>query len=678
MAQPSIDPILDSSAAPNAPPPITGTETDSSKRIRQLTERFRYAWGHPKWTQWRKEAQEDEEFTAGVNQWDKADLQLMREKGRAALTINQIRPVVSVVIGYERQTRMDLKALPQGPEDLQDVTLLSQIMKKVMDDQDGGSVLSEGFKVGITGGLGCWYIGVDYTEDPVHGTITIEQLPRGEYVWDPDSRKYDLSDARDFFWYKTVSADILKAQYPDHADAIDKAITVLTSSEARAAGLDIAIEIPAHNPADPYRESLDPSLITFDPTRQEVLVLEAWYRSWETVRLLVNQQTNSVDEIPEDGVAVARALVQADTTESLKLITRSRRTVQQSVILPALQIELDHGQPFENDLADYPFVKFCAYEEAGEVFGLVRNLKDPQREVNKRRSAMVDNASQYGALHWTAERGSVENPEFFDGGAGAGNVLWTRSGKTAPVPHAPPNMPEWIWRLEQEAKADIRETSGVNAPLQGQAAAGDSGIKVARLQAQGQIITSELFDNYRRSRRLIGKRLAKRVQQTFTGEMTVRLQSDAGGTQFVTLNQKEVDAEGHQHVVRDIPNLTYDVTISDSPSTPTARAAAAELLLDLIGKFPNLAPALADILVEMTDIPNREQVLERVREVMARAGFGPQAQQVPGQPAMPTGAQPQIPPQAGGANGGGRVIRPPVRVTGEPTGAMAAARGIVP
>ncbi|KKM79424.1 hypothetical protein LCGC14_1350120, partial [marine sediment metagenome] len=134
--------------------------------------------------------------------------------------------------------------------------------------------------------------------------------------------------------------------------------------------------------------------------------------------------------------------------------------------------------------------------------------------------------------------------------------------------------------------------------------------------------------------------IAKRVQQVYTSEQIIRLDAGLGQSEFVTINRKTIDMDtGRISVERDIPSLRFDVEISDSPSTPTARASALVMLLDLIQKVPALAPALADIIVELTDIPDRDRVLQRVRAVMAQAGVpvDEQGQTVFPQPGPPQG-----------------------------------------
>jgi hypothetical protein len=588
-------------------------------RVDRLRQRFVEYWTHPLWQRWRRQAGEDYLFVIG-EQWDPDVRRKLEAQERTVLTINEIRPVVEVLTGYERSARLEAKPIPEGREDLENVTLLGRLMKREMDNQDGEWILSEGFKDGVVTGLGTWRVGINYDSDPIHGEVELRKIRLGEWLADPYSERYDWSDAREQFWHRMVPVDDVVAAWPDHETDIRRAV----ETYAVAAGKVREQIVEGVDPLDNYRrrDILD-AISFYDETAHEVRIVEAWFREWETVHLLVDLREDRVEEIPDDPVTLEAARAWAQRDEDVRVIRRQRRVVKMSVILPALGIELEHGNPFENDTQDYPFVPFVCYRELDEILGIVRNLKDPQREVNKRRSAMADNIARFGAIRWFAHRGTLENESGLESGQGAGHVYWLRS-REAPVPQqvTPPQMPPWVWQMQAVAKQEIKEISGVNADLMGQRDADASGIAIARRQQQGQIIATAIFDNYKRSRRQIARRFAKRVQQVYTAERTVRLDTGAADTDFVTLNQRQVDAEsGAITTSNRIPDVKIDVMIADSPSTPTARMQATQTLMDLIQRAPALAPVLVDFVVELSDIPERERVLARIRTLMQRQGL---------------------------------------------------------
>jgi hypothetical protein len=611
--------LLDGFTDPPRFPPASPDQSEAAQaRVERLRQQFLEYWSHPLWQRWRRQAAEDYAFVIG-EQWNPETRRRLEAADRAVLTINEVRPVIEVLTGYERAARLDAKPIPEGREDLENVTLLARLMKREMDNRDAEWTLSEGFKDGIVTGLGVWRIGISYEDDPIHGQPELRKLRLGEWLADPAAEQTDFSDARAQFWHRMVPLEDVIAQWPEHEDAIRRAAETYA-----AAGASLGTQVTeAVHPTDAYRQTdvLD-AIAWFDEVAGEVRAVEAWYREWETVHLLVNLLDGTVEEIPDDPIALAAARAWAEKDPDVRIIRRQRRVVRQSTILPALGFELEFGQPFENDRQEYPFVPFVCYRELDEILGVVRNLKDVQREINKRRSAMADNVARYGAIRWFAHRGTLEDPTSLEAGQGAGYVYWLRSA-TAPPPQAiaPPSMPTWVWQMHMLAKQEVKEISGINADLLGQRDADASGIAIARRQQQGQIIATAIFDAYKRARRQVARRFAKRIQQVYTAERTIRLDTGALDTDFVTLNRRQVDAKGRITTTNRIPDLKIDVVIADSPSTPTARLHAVQTLLDLMQRVPAAAPAMIDFVIELSDVPERERILARLRAMLQRQGL---------------------------------------------------------
>ena len=67
-------------------------------------------------SEWRKSAKEDYDFMRG-KQWTDADLKVMKQKSRPAITINRIRPVVNLLSGYAAQNKTEPDFLPRSEED---------------------------------------------------------------------------------------------------------------------------------------------------------------------------------------------------------------------------------------------------------------------------------------------------------------------------------------------------------------------------------------------------------------------------------------------------------------------------------------------------------------------------------------------------------------------------------
>ena len=395
----------------------------------------------------------------------------------------------------------------------------------------------------------------------------------------------------------------------------------------------------------------------YSPVDQRLLVCETWYRTWEPHYLVADKKTGTVKEV--DSMTEARAMAKTDP-DNLRAIERQVRKIQVATVLPAGWVVLEEPKTaYENDQSSYPIVVFAADRKGDYIYGAVQNLKDPQRVENRRISQLLDILGRYANARPLVPKGSLSNPNIFENPADTSPIVFDPE-KGAPSWYVPPigELVRVLADVAEIMKVDIREIGGVNLPLQGASeGSGQSGIALARLQAQGQVLQTPYFDRLRRSRRLIGQRLCRRIQQVFTQEKVVRLTNDVGTSTLVRLNpiefrdrpspspeewqqfREEQQAAGKPDVLRDVSALKYDVIIAETPSTPSARATALLSLLDIIEKLPMLAPALIDVIVELADIPDRQRVLDRIKQIMAQQ-LGPQG-------APPEAAGPPLPPAGG-------------------------------
>jgi hypothetical protein len=202
--------------------------------------------------------------------------------------------------------------------------------------------------------------------------------------------------------------------------------------------------------------------------------------------------------------------------------------------------------------------------------------------------------------------------------------------KTANDPRRipPPNIPQGLFELLAGAVNEIREISNVNPEMRGMGSDTVSGVAMKNREMQGQISNNELFDNFKLTKRLIWKKMARRIQEKYRDEDIIRLfDADTGGYKFVEINKRVPEGVPGQapsevpsapiryRVLNDLGALKYDIQMTETPSSPTHRQGALATLLDLIQKVPAAALLLIDVIVEMTDgLPDREKIVARFKQ----------------------------------------------------------------
>jgi hypothetical protein len=510
--------------------------------------------------------------------------------------------------------------------------------------------------------------GLDWASDPIQGDIYLELLRPGKNViWDPYWKKHDfsLASARYVIRYEWAWVEDVIAQHPEREDEIRASIGHLIQpvvSEARTTD---------GGGADPYGSvsyhAIEPPSAMaqfYDPVMQRILVLTSWWREWRTKWIVADKSTGQIHDF-ESGEE-ARAFAKTDP-EHLTAVQRQKRVIRTATTLPATMTTLEDetDTPYTNDTEQYPITVFLADWTGDVIEGLVRALKDPERIANKRISQALELAQKYASMRPMVEDNVLLNPEALQN-PGDQSVLHVRPGRMAGLGwFQPRGLVEAVNVLESlnEDMKQVMLEIGPNQELLGQRGQTASGIAIARRNMQGQTISLPYFDNHRRTRKLVAERTAKRIQQSFTMERTIRLVGGDGRPMSVTLNPGEFRREQYDkdrlkqlrqemmsdplkpRILRDVESLKFDIMISEAPATPTARAALIEQLMNVLQQYPDFLPIVADIVFTLLpDLPDRPMLIQRIHQWQAQHGVQVEGMPPPMPPGMPSTTPPGMPP----------------------------------
>lgn len=653
-------------------------------RVEMFKAIFREEWEKPFWQNLRLNTATDFGYYNGPGQWSEEARAQMRQHKKPALVLNHIKPTCNVLFGLERMNRYEPKAAPEGNEDVQVADIFTRLLRRVMYDTDGEFILSDGFEDGTICGVVAFELPIFYDEDPVHGKIGFKtvRVP-DDLIWSTPWREYDLSDCRAVFRHRWIDIDLLLSRYPNHKKAITEALGSafkMTPADASQVGAILHEGDPkdAYAGTDGIRPEEDRSF-WFDEEHNRVRVLEVYYPEYYPTWILASSDgkrvIQSTDELKMRRV-FQKLVERAGGFTGFKLLQRNVKKIHMLVCLPVSNHVLEEGQPFEKDPYCYPFIPYFAVLKRDDIYGVVRDLRDPQDEINARRSqiAWLTKATGDG---WFVDEGSMVDVKVFEEQSrDPKGVYVVKPNKSDPRRMPPPTLPQGLFEILRLAVNEVRQISGVNSELTGVGAEDRSlsGVAMERRKQQGQVITTGLFDNFKRTKRLIWQKMAKRIQEVYTEEQVVRLlNSETGADEFVTINQVVPDGasapgmppvpgaaapspgmppvpgpgggldagvpgEGPAtlpgqsptpgqrfKVLNDVSTLKYDIVMAETPASPTARQAALATMLELIQKVPAIAPLIVDVIFEMTEgLPNRDAVLKRVKQFVADQTARPQ------------------------------------------------------
>lgn len=580
----------------------TGQKIDSvsdKSNIAQYRDWFKNAV--EKWRDWRDEAKEDYDFVAG-KQWTEEEEQAFRESGRPAIKINRIKPLINVLSGYQRLNRYDIDFLPRTGDDVPLCSVRKGMTKYVMDTCEYNSEESQVFIDAAVCGLGWFEVGYKFDPEINDGEAFISrQDPFGIYV-DPEARKIDFSDAKFVIRAKWVDKDELKLIYPEFADDIEAQYKTYDNEE------DTLI-----NEDDP---------LWYQRETEKVRLCECWYKVKEKQTMYY---LNDGNVVPQSEITIDMFL--NGSIEGMKTINIDR--VKVAVFMDDILFE-DIYSPYEHN--ELPFIPLCIYNfgEGDLPAGFVRDLKDPQREINKRRIQTLNILNSVGNGGGFIEEDALtpeQEEDLNKHGNIPGHYTKVKPGTLSQqkiIQTGMANPPVAIMQAEQQATNDLPSISGINEALMGtDIPAASSGRAIELKQKQAITHIAPAFDNLRKAKKQIatllwGKRGHKGIiPQYYTDDKIYRVEGQ-NGQQFIRVNQ-QVQVQDPlvgtiNKTLNDLSVGDFDIVVSDVSASTTQRQAQMWGLVDAVSQTGIPGDMVFDIIIDLSDLPNKEEIKQRWQE----------------------------------------------------------------
>lgn len=579
--------------------------TDEEK-VQKARDLFKAAMDYEK--EAREKAEEAERFYAG-EQWEESDRSLLRSQNRACLTINHVEVAVDTLSGYQRQNRTDTKFLPVEEGDAVVADIYTALLKNIYEQNDFEYVETDVFEDGVVVGRGFFHPYIDYDKN-LEGDIVIESFHWADGYAGPHEKK-DLSDCEFIAKSKWYNKKRIKQMWPEKADEIQ------ADYESLLEGQPITHQ---RIPGDQYNadnNNVVAAQVTHDPTyvdvaKKEYRVVEVEVRKPRRVPVLVHD---------EDGFTLSGDGWKSADLRAVKSIpgfhTIHRRVDNMQTLTIAGSVLLDEST---TDDTEFSLIPFYAKKKRGTWWGKVETAKDAQREVNKRRSQSIDvvnKAASYGWFHDDRTfPGPLEARQFEENAAKPGFVQKIASTDRPPTKVEGSRVPAEIVAMEQASLQSLREVMNVNNELLGQQSQAISGIAMVERKKQALLGNEYLFDNLAFTKKLLGRRMVRLIQQVYTPERIIRVLEHRNARMPVQIGgqpMSKYDPEELQHILSEQDITKYDIVVGESAFSPTNRMANFILLLEMARAGLPIPP---DVQIENSPMP--QDVRERIMQAMAQ------------------------------------------------------------
>lgn len=535
------------------------------------------------WGVFYAQAYRDLRAYAGDN-WTNLERTKLERQNRMVLELNKIRRVVNLYSGYERENRTQTVTAPVEGSDEITADLFSNVMYYVYDKGNADYIFSEAFEHALKTGLAIVGIYMDYSKDKVNGDIKFYWKPFNALMLDPYFTKRDLSDCDQASTRDLLSREQVKAMLPwVDPEVIDSIPTGIRDNKYQYLGI--------------YRQYnstyIAQNLMTYD---------QYWKRISKPQKYLVDTETGVSEEWFGTRAEEKELKRTLELTPQVQLITTHKRTVELNIIVGG---QLLYSGPDPTGLDNFPFMPVLLYHEPLidtyelKIQGLVRSIRDAQRQYNRRHSQIIDLMESIINTGWITKNGAVLDPTMLMQ-AGQGRQIVVNDGYdvNADVREiSPPNIPPGYLQYQDIIDKNIMEIPGASDELLGLSSTGDSQVsgKLAEVRSSNGLKGNRgIFDNLEQTKKYVGNLVLECVQKNYQPGKIQRITNKEPTEEFFSGQFGE-----------------YDCVIKQAVKTATQREAYYYQLLQLVALG---APIPWEDILEAAPLQGKTELLEKMTE----------------------------------------------------------------
>lgn len=517
------------------------------------------------------------------DQWDEG-VRARREAARKpVLTIDRLNAFVAQIVGNRRLNETTIKILPDngGTEATARVRegLVRSIQKISRADIAYDTTMLNTAVCGI-GNFQCY---LDYENDDVfEQKICISAIPNAlAVVWDRMLTDPTGSDAGHVFVVDSLPRDYFKQKYP-WAQPAD--IEFVSAS------------------------SVYPTLGDW-VTQDNVRVVSFW-RMRTRKRTLALMQTGATVDITDDKTpeTTAQIITRPDGTPIMREVDRKYAEMYLCSGTDILE------GPYELQISRVPVFRVPAWEawvgETKHRWGLVRKMKDAQRQHNYMRSAVMEKIMQSPRAVWTASAEAVAGREKDWRNSHLSDdplLIYNGDAGQPPVRTPPAQVENALLTMAELTTQDLKDVSNIHEANLGMPSNEVSGVAIQARQRVSDTGTVIYHDNLNAAIEQCGMVINDLIPTVYDTPRIIRVLGEDARQDLQAINDM-----GNPKSV-DITSGKYAVSVSTGPSYQTKRVEATQSMMAFINAAPQIAGITLDLIAEAMDWPKHEEFARRIR-----------------------------------------------------------------
>lgn len=571
---------------------------------------------------WRPRAEEAWSFYDG-EQWKAKDMAVVKARGQAPITINETTRTIDLVLGLQSVQPFDWLGRPMGDGDNDVGEVSTHILKFIANVNYSRDVFSEAYLHSMAYAVGWIRVG-DRVRDPNPKAEKVQfvALDPREILPDPKQRYQDYSDARFIIHRRKATLGAVqwlakKYRVTSPLEGIVESVDV-TKEAGNEPGITDLTGVP---PVSAWGE-LDWNQAekvglwrqNEEPEGREVWINELWEKYTDEAIVAWTPEGVPVEIDMDDPTALSQL---ADDSRFVSWDIEDVPRVRFHIWTGDLLIAVNQDY---FGLDRFPFVPIWhKRDKNGDPVGLIEQMKDPQSEINHRRSRLLWGLlTRRGRISTRVlQRMGITLEEAQEMMARPDALFEAEPGDIELLPSA--ELPVQQFDLMQDAKLAIRSAAGINEDLMGLQTSARSGVAREIAASQGQLSLRPNEAKLRFAHKQVGQLCWHLAQKLHSGPWAIRITDDVGASRFFVANKPDVDPETNMpHVLNDIQQMQIDIEIDDTAWSPTMQQRASQILLDLVGQIPDPGTRMKVMALAILagDIPKKKQILDIVKELM--------------------------------------------------------------
>ena len=544
--------------------------------------RRRYEWGYGYNEHNIIAGKDDARFVTGEGQWDPIIRQRRMAERKPTLTFNRLVAFLAQVIGDRLMNETEIRVLPDKGSEKGIANIREGLIRNIFKNSNAEFARSEAAKYQVIGGQGAFYLSVDYCNNDV-----FEQEIRLNAIYDPYAAVFDPlgiepsgKDCQFAFVGEDIPQDEYKNRWPWASET-----SFMDSKTWNQSG--------------------------FWMQEDTIRIVNYWRMVTEGYKTLALYKDGTVHDITDKEEYEYEMFV-ATRDDGEPYIREVPKRFARLYVCSGNEIL---EGPYDYNCSSIPVYRVAGWEvNDGERiyrWGLIRNLKDPQRLHNYWRSTVAEQLVAAPRNKWLTTPEAVKGHEakWRRAPVSSDPFLYYNDGEQPPIHIPPPAIDAALVNEAGASTQDLKDISNLHEAALGMPSNEVSGVAIQQRNQVSDVGTYIYTDRAR----IADERCAVNINELIPDYYdTMRVETIMGAdnkVDTITINDPS-DPNS------DITVGKYNVTVSVGPASATKRALAAEQMMAFVNAVPQIAANVMDLVADAQDWPQSIEFARRFKMML--------------------------------------------------------------